>query len=377
MIYLFGISVAVFLFALILIKKHKTRADYVLLTWMGVILVHMLLFYLDYHGISYQYPHLLGAALPIPALHGVFLYFYTIELVRQKPQITFTKTLLHLIPFIALILLAIPFYRLSGAEKIEVFKQEGRGYEWYMTIQTCTFMVFGFAYSVAAIMEIRKNRRQLLNTFSNVDKKMLRWLEFLAIGLALIWLVSALFDDPIVFGAVVVFVLFIGFFGISQYPVFYSVITPNPDPVKNTNEVSVRNMPPTDVDNTFEKYSRSKLRDEDATNVMTLLELVMTNQKPFTNAELTLNDLADSIQVTPNHLSQAINTLSGKTFYHYINAYRINEFLKLSEKPENRKFTYQGLASQCGFTSKTTFNKYFKMETGKTPSEYFNENAAA
>jgi AraC-like DNA-binding protein len=343
---------------------------------MGVILVHMLLFYLDYRGISYQYPHLLGLALPIPALHGVFLYFYTIELIRQKPQITFAKTLVHLIPFIALIVLAIPFYRLSGAEKIEVFRQDGKGYEWYMTIQTWTFMVFGFAYSVASIMEIRKSRLRLLDTFSNVDKKMLRWLEFLAIGLAIIWLVSALFKDPIVFGAVVVFVLFIGFFGINQYPVFYSVITPNPDPNHTSSKTIAGDLPQTDVDDSIEKYSRSKLKDEDANSVMMLLEKVMTNQKPFTNAELTLNELADSIKVTPNHLSQVINTLSGKTFYHYINTYRINEFLKLSAQPENRKFTYQGLASQCGFTSKTTFNKYFKLETGKTPSEYFSSEAA-
>lgn len=377
MIYLFGISVTVFLFALILIKKQKTRADYVLLTWMGVMLVHMLLFYLDYRGISYQYPHLLGAALPIPALHGVFLYFYTIELIRKKPQVTLPKTLLHLVPFFTLIVLAIPFYRLSGAEKIEVFRQSGRGYEWYMNIQMTIFMIFGFAYSVLSIIEIRKNRRQLLDNFSNIDKKMLRWLEFLAIGLALIWLVSAFFTDPIIFGAVVVFVLFIGFFGINQYPVFYSVISPNPDPVRNTAiDISSNDSSSADNDDNVEKYSKSKLKDEDATSVMTLLEKVMTNQKPFTNAELTLNELADSIQVTPNHLSQVINTLSGKTFYHYINAYRINEFLKLSAKPENRKFTYQGLASQCGFTSKTTFNKYFKLETGKTPSEYFSSEAA-
>ena len=51
---------------------------------------------------------------------------------------------------------------------------------------------------------------------------MLRWLEYLAAGLAVIWLLSAFFNDQVVFGGVVLFVLFIGFFGLDSYF--------NPDP---------------------------------------------------------------------------------------------------------------------------------------------------
>ncbi|HEX6892581.1 MAG TPA: helix-turn-helix domain-containing protein [Chryseolinea sp.] len=371
MIYLFGLSVAFFLFVLILIKKYKGRADYTLLVWIGVIVIHMLLFYLDYREISYQYPHLLGVSLPIPVLHGVLLYFYTVALIRKETQVTVKNILPHLIPFFVLALLAIPFYQLTGEEKIEVYRQSGRGFEWYTTTQSFVFMFFGFVYSIASIIEIRKCRRRLLNNFSNVDKKMLPWLEYLAIGLAIIWLVSAFFGDEVVFGAVVLFVLFIGFFGINQYPVFYSAMESRISPSNVTPELPSMKFLTEDPDENIEKYSKSKLRDDEASSVMDQLEKIMANQKPFTNADLTLNDLANSINVSPNHLSQVINSLSGKTFYHYINAYRIAEFLKMSSLPENRKFTYQGLAQQCGFNSKTTFNKYFKLQTGKTPSEYF------
>jgi len=326
---------------------------------------------MQYREVSYQYPHLLGVSLPIPILHGVLLYFYTIELIRKESQITLRNILLHLIPFFFLIILAIPFYQLSGDEKIEVYRHAGRGFEWYITVQSSTFVFFGFAYSLASIIEIRKCRRQLLDNFSNIDKKMLRWLEYLAIGLAIIWLVSAFFNDQIVFGVVVLFVLFIGFFGINQYPVFYSVTSPELTPTNIKSELPPKDSPTEEAIDNTEKYSKSKLRDDEASVVMTLLEKIMANQKPFTNADLTLNELATAINVSPNHLSQVINTLSGKTFYHYINTYRIGEFLKLSSLPENRKFTYQGLAQQCGFSSKTTFNKYFKLQTGKTPSEYF------
>jgi len=376
MIYLFGLSVAFFLFALILIKKNKSRPDYILLVWIGVMVIHMLLFYLDYREVSYQYPHLLGVSLPIPVLHGVLLYFYTLELIRKENQITLKKILPHLVPFFVLAILAIPFYQLTGEEKIEVYRQAGRGFEWYTTIQNFALMLFGFAYSIASIIEIRKCRRRLPDNFSNIDKKMLRWLEYLAIGLAIIWLVSAFFSDEIVFDAVVLFVLFIGFFGINQYPVFYSLMEPEVSSANVKPETPLRDILSEEADLNLEKYTKSKLRDDEASAVMDRLEKIMSNQKPFTNADLTLNELANSIHVSPNHLSQVINTLSGKTFYHYINTYRIGEFLKLSSLPENRKFTYQGMAEQCGFSSKTTFNKYFKLQTGKTPSEYFGVTAS-
>ena len=376
MIYLFGLSVAFFLFALILIKKNKSRPDYILLVWIGVMVIHMLLFYLDYREVSYQYPHLLGVSLPIPVLHGVMLYFYTLELIRKENQITLKKILPHLVPFFVLAILAIPFYQLTGEEKIEVYRQAGHGFEWYTTIQNFALMLFGFAYSIASIIEIRKCRRRLPDNFSNIDKKMLRWLEYLAIGLAIIWLVSAFFSDEIVFDAVVLFVLFIGFFGINQYPVFYSLMEPEVSSANVKPETPLRDILSEEADLNLEKYTKSKLRDDEASAVMDRLEKIMSNQKPFTNADLTLNELANSIHVSPNHLSQVINTLSGKTFYHYINTYRIGEFLKLSSLPENRKFTYQGMAEQCGFSSKTTFNKYFKLQTGKTPSEYFGVTAS-
>jgi len=370
MLYLVGLSVAFFLLVLILLKKDKRRPDYVLLAWIGVIFVHLFLFYIDYNKISYQYPHLLGLALPLPVLHGVFLYFYTLELIRKEKYISVKLVLLHLVPFFLLIILAIPFYRLPANEKVKVFQNEGRGFEWYTQLQMVAFLVFGFAYSIVSIWEIRKYRQQILNSFSNTDKKMLRWLEYLAVGLAIIWILSAFFNDQIVFSGVVLFVLFIGFFGINQYPVFYSTSNPQVKPEEVRSEI-LKDNPPEQAGEDSEKYSKSKLSDDDASKVMERLETVMKMQVPFRNADLTLNDLANSINVSPNNLSQVINTVAGKTFYHYINTYRIHEFLKLSSQPENRKFTYLGLASECGFSSKTTFNKYFKLQTGKTPSAYF------
>jgi AraC-like DNA-binding protein len=365
MIYLVGLSVAFFLFVLILFKRNKKQPDYILLTWIAVIALHISLFIIHYKGIVYRYPHLLGIGLALPVLHGMFLYLYTIALIREN-HISHRSVLLHLVPFFILVLLAFPFYVLSAEEKIEVFENQGRGFEWYSQLQSIVFTVAGLSYSIASIWQIRRHRKLALNSFSNMDKKMLRWLEFLAVGLVIIWLISAFPGEEITFAAVVLFVLFMGFFGINQYPVFYSI------PGSSTkSEIPPSSEAPAQLPDDTGKYAKSRLNEDEAASVMTLLETVVNAQKPFKKPDLTLNELADYINVSPNHLSQVINTVAGKTFYHYINTYRIEEFLKLAALPESRRFTYLGLAFQCGFTSKTTFNKYFKLQTGKTPSEYF------
>lgn len=364
MIYLIGIIIAFFLFFLILLKKDKKGPDYILLTWVCVLVIHLFLFYLQYTELSYQFPHVLGFILPIPVLHGMFLYFYTRALTGSV-SLDAKSIAPHLLPFLLLLGLAWPFFSLSAQEKIEVFQQEGKGFEWYSVINFMMILVSGFAYSMATVLELRKYRKRILYNFSNNEKKMLRWLEYLTIGLGMIWLLSAFFEDNIIFTGVVFFVLFIGFFGINQVPAFYSY--PH-SPISSDDHDQMEKV------NEKEKYAKTGLKSEEVPMIMERLEELMRKEQLFKNGELTLNDLALKLGVPLYQLSQVINSISGKTFHHYINSYRIEAFLETVSKPENKKYTYLALAYECGFNSKTTFNKYFKLQTGKTPSEYLGTN---
>ncbi|MBJ7428273.1 MAG: AraC family transcriptional regulator [Bacteroidia bacterium] len=99
----------------------------------------------------------------------------------------------------------------------------------------------------------------------------------------------------------------------------------------------------------------------------------MQSEKLFINPELTLNDLAAALNVLPNHLSQVINSKENKNFYDYINQLRVEEFIRLIALSENQKFTLLSLAYECGFNSKTSFNRNFKKVTDLTPSEYIKQ----
>lgn len=105
-----------------------------------------------------------------------------------------------------------------------------------------------------------------------------------------------------------------------------------------------------------------------------MLTNLMKQDKPFTNPELTLGEIAEQLRVHPNKLSQVINSVTQKNFYDYINSWRVDEFIHLVNKPDNRNYTLLSIAFECGFNSKSSFNRNFRKITGLSPSEYLKDH---
>ncbi len=96
----------------------------------------------------------------------------------------------------------------------------------------------------------------------------------------------------------------------------------------------------------------------------------MTTEKPFLDSDLSLADLARRLHTNPVLLSQVINTGAGKNFNDFINEYRVEEFKRQLREPTNAHLSFLGLALDCGFNSKATFNRAFKKFTGASPKEF-------
>jgi len=105
-----------------------------------------------------------------------------------------------------------------------------------------------------------------------------------------------------------------------------------------------------------------------------LLKHISIN-KPFLKPDLSLRELANQINVHPNHLSWILNQSIGKNFNEFINHYRIETFKSIASAKDNANLTIEGLAYESGFNSKTVFNTYFKKGTGLTPSQFLKEQA--
>ncbi|WP_298146810.1 helix-turn-helix domain-containing protein [Flavobacterium sp.] len=90
----------------------------------------------------------------------------------------------------------------------------------------------------------------------------------------------------------------------------------------------------------------------------------------FLDERATLPILAQKLQTNSTYLSAAINQHSGFNFNDYINAKRITHFKNQVMQGKTTEFTFLGLALECGFSSKSTFNRVFKKHTGLTPSQF-------
>ena len=112
--------------------------------------------------------------------------------------------------------------------------------------------------------------------------------------------------------------------------------------------------------------------DESLPPLKEKIEAYVLKHKPYTNPQLSLNELATKLKMPPHTLSRVINDGFGKNFFDFINTYRIEEFKRRADDPHYKHFTLLGIAHEIGFNSKSAFNRSFKKITNQTPREYFN-----
>ena len=110
--------------------------------------------------------------------------------------------------------------------------------------------------------------------------------------------------------------------------------------------------------------------DAENLNKVKELDLLMDREKIYMDSDLGLSQLAEKIDVSANHLSMLLNDYVGKNFYDYVNHYRVEEVKKRLVDPNYQKQTISSIGGDCGFNSKSAFNRIFKNMTGQTPSQY-------
>lgn len=370
MIYTFGIFIALFLSLLILTKRGRKRADTILGCWMIIIGIHLFSYYCFKTGIIFTYPFIVWLNFPLPYLHGPLLFLYTLALTSPAP-LDNRKAAAHFILPVFILCLYAPFLAYSHRQKIEIIHSNGKDFELQALITSTLLSISGIFYIYVTHRLLLNHQKRILDQFSYREKINLQWLRFLFYGMGIMWvLIIIIGNDDLIFSASAVFVVLIGYYGIKQVGIF----------TNQTNEVSGNDLreeavPSAETVGDFanqvkKKYAKSGLNEESAKELHLRLTHLMVMEKLFTEPELTLVDLSGRLGVHSNYLSQVINEMEGVNFYDYINSLRIDEFKRLISLPENQKYTLLALAFECGFNSKSAFNRCFKKATDLSPSEY-------
>lgn len=88
----------------------------------------------------------------------------------------------------------------------------------------------------------------------------------------------------------------------------------------------------------------------------------------YLETNFSLEQLAKDLNLSKQQVSETINQDMNSSFYQLVAKYRIDHAKRLIGK--NSNLTIEAIVDECGFSSKSTFNKYFKIFVGQTPSVY-------
>jgi AraC-like DNA-binding protein len=104
-----------------------------------------------------------------------------------------------------------------------------------------------------------------------------------------------------------------------------------------------------------------------------ILQLIHQD-KAYEDPELSLAQVAKQLKTNPTIVSKIINQGFQLNFNDFINFYRIEAVKEKLKAGEQKTQTLLGIALDCGFNSKATFNRAFKKATGVSPKEWFEKN---
>ncbi|MCP9770612.1 AraC family transcriptional regulator [Lacihabitans sp. LS3-19] len=100
------------------------------------------------------------------------------------------------------------------------------------------------------------------------------------------------------------------------------------------------------------------------------IETLMLVDKMYENPELVISDLSNKLSTHSKKISKVINQGFNMNFNDFVNHYRIKALIQKIEEGEHNIQTLLSLAFECGFNSKSTFNRAFKRATSLNPKEY-------
>jgi AraC-like DNA-binding protein len=112
----------------------------------------------------------------------------------------------------------------------------------------------------------------------------------------------------------------------------------------------------------------SPLNPEDSAAVISRVDSLMREQMLFTDENLSIRTLSETMMIPQHVLSKAINESLGMNFRSYINILRVNEAKRLLI--ENPGMSVLEIAFKTGFNSKSSFNQVFLKQTGQSPREF-------
>ncbi|MFA0810677.1 helix-turn-helix domain-containing protein [Microbulbifer epialgicus] len=306
-------------------------------------------------------------------LEGPLLLWYTRSLIYKKFRVG-RQDLWFLAPFIAYAVYEyFAYFRFDNEVKTALLLRE---YERSLPLPDLLLgllrELIRVLFGTLCLLEVRRCRRRIRDTFSSIEKIDFTWLLVLLWGFLLvrIWAVlinialtaNLYLQAPVNFSAMglasnyAVFILVSAmiFFSLG-YSSMFEGFERGENKAKGEPESAedgCKSTPPVDM------------------GLVARIEDIMQREKPFLVQALTLEQLSSQLQIPRRSLSQTINRHYQCNFFEFINRYRIDEAKRLLRDPDSAGLTVLEIMLESGFNTKATFNSFFRKVAGMTPTEY-------
>nr|AGC72858.1 helix-turn-helix- domain containing protein, AraC type [uncultured bacterium A1Q1_fos_97] len=311
----------------------------------------------------FQYPHFYNVFDPF--LFGIAPAFYWATFHFVQPSRRFYRqSLWHFIPCYLILLLSIPAFLDSKAEKLAILKAlEERGQVlgpleivvFTLIFAQCVLYIF---LSYRRILQHQQNLKKVSSSQEGTD---LRWFIYFLNGVALLllfWVIEVTFYTNFLDGKMS-WIYWLGTFYLGFYAIQQKEIYPFAPQELAEIAAIIQEQPLTN------SYASSI----DEAKKEQLLRL-MESERPYLDPELSLPKLAKLMHCSTHELSHLINQGFERNFYQFINAYRVEESKRLLGDPKLEHLTILAIGFEAGFNSKTTFNTTFKQSVGMSPLEF-------
>lgn len=404
-----GVSQSVFAAFILFMRKRKATHQKLLVWWLLTMALKFLVLLLKiYHDEYFDAEFATGL---IPFTFGPFMYLYTRFLTDEDARFHF-QDLKHFLPFFV----STVFYfvycreRVSFAESSYLEKDD---YLWIRVLFAVGIIGSVVVYSTLTTLQIRHFLKTFRHKFSfESGKQRIYWLRFvniIYITSNAIFIVAGgwnaitgekYFNLDFLSGVwLIVLAYAVSYFGVQEKGLFHTFIrrkeTAEPivlnvqEQQQTTQELKSilaenhiaaseeleRNIEEEQLAHESERAAEATVKkplvsEAEMQRVIVRLLEFMEVEKPYLNPELTIQDLAEKINIQKHHLTYIINSGLHKNFFNFVNEYRVEEFKRRVANPNYNHLTLLAIAFDSGFNSKSSFNNIFKNITGQTPSEY-------
>jgi AraC-like DNA-binding protein len=282
------------------------------------------------------------------------LFTFTLITLINPSFVKFRNVLRHLAPYLIFVIIYLIASSITVDPKIislEIVLDNLDNPNLWVRILFLVYFTFQLVYyTVLFLREAKKYDEELLNFFSEVVQLKMRWVRivfFSALVVGITALLSNFLPKQYDWFITLLFAFF--YFGFAQEYIKYNKVFKIVEPAITTAAIDTQ---PTQV--------RFAIKTD-----WNYLKRQITVGKYYCESGVTIEDIANQLNIGRTTLSNLINREEGVNFNTWINRLRIDHAKQLMI--DNPDYTIAKISEQVGYTEQANFSRQFKLIAGESP----------